>query len=141
MLLSALSSIPPLILFSPGRVSFHKNSHMHQVACVDYTRNRIVVARDGTNDQDVRVVHVTRRMEILMNIDPGIVSQVLNQVLTAIPYPISKADLIQRARQAGANDQVLGILERLPDKTFNSPQEVQSALQGLGGLGNLGSIV
>ncbi|MBV9228078.1 MAG: DUF2795 domain-containing protein [Chloroflexi bacterium] len=76
-----------------------------------------------------------------MNIDPGIVSQVLNQVLTAIPYPISKADLIQRARQAGANDQVLGILERLPDKTFNSPQEVQSALQGLGGLGNLGSIV
>jgi len=72
-----------------------------------------------------------------MNFDPGMVNQVLN----AIPYPVGKAQIIQLARQAGANDQIIGMLDHLPDKTFNSAQEVQNSFQGLGGgLGNLGNI-
>ncbi len=69
-----------------------------------------------------------------MNIDPGHINQLLNHV----PYPIGKANLLQFAQQHGANDQIMGVLNRLPDKTFHSAQEVQDALGGLGNIGNLG---
>jgi hypothetical protein len=69
-----------------------------------------------------------------MNFDPG----QLNQLLSQIPYPIGKAQLVQFVQQHGANDQIMGLLEHLPDKTFNSQQEVQDALGGLGNLGDLG---
>ena len=68
-----------------------------------------------------------------MNFDPG----QLNQLLSQIHYPIGKAQLIQFAQQHGANAQIIGLLGQLPDKTFNSQQEVQDSL---GGLGNLGGI-
>jgi len=66
-----------------------------------------------------------------MNFDPG----QLNQLLSQIHYPIGKAQLIQFAQQHGANDQIMGLLGQLPDKTFNSQQEVQDSLGGLGNLG------
>ena len=69
-----------------------------------------------------------------MNFDPG----QLNQVLSHVPFPIGKTDLVQFAQQHGANDQIIGLLDHLPEKTFNSPQEMQDALGGLGNLGNLG---
>ncbi len=68
-----------------------------------------------------------------MNFDPGL----LNQVLDHVPFPIGKADLVRLAQQHGANDQIMGLLNHLPDKTFNSSQEVQDALGGLGDLGGL----
>jgi Protein of unknown function (DUF2795) len=68
-----------------------------------------------------------------MNIDPGMV----NQVLSALPYPVSKDQLVQLARQHGVNDQIVGILDRLPGQTFNSPQEIQSALTNPGTLGGM----
>ncbi len=66
-----------------------------------------------------------------MNLDPGQLSQLLSHV----PYPIGKAQLVQFAQQHGANEQIIGLLDRLPDKTFNSQQEVQDSLGGLGNLG------
>jgi Protein of unknown function (DUF2795) len=69
-----------------------------------------------------------------MNIDP----EQLNQLLTHIPYPVGKAQLVQFAQQHGANEQVMGVLNHLPDKTFHSAQEVQDTFGGLGNLGNLG---
>jgi hypothetical protein len=63
-----------------------------------------------------------------MNIDP----QMVNQVLSTIKYPVSKNNLVQMAQQRGANNQVIDVLQRLPDKTFNSPQEIETAFQGLG---------
>jgi hypothetical protein len=66
-----------------------------------------------------------------MNFDPG----QLNQLLSHVPFPMSKTDLIQFAQQHGANEQIMGLLNHLPEKTFNSPQEVQDALGGLGNLG------
>jgi len=62
----------------------------------------------------------------------------LNQLLSHLPYPISTADLVQFARQHGANDQILSMLERLPDKTFNSPEDIKNTFGGLSNLGNLG---
>jgi Protein of unknown function (DUF2795) len=69
-----------------------------------------------------------------MNFDPG----QLNQLLSHVPFPMSKTDLIQFAQQHDANDQIMGLLNHLPEKTFNSSQEVQVALGGLGNLENLG---
>jgi Protein of unknown function (DUF2795) len=72
----------------------------------------------------------------VMNFDPG----QLTQLLSHVPFPIGKADLVRYAQQHGANDQITGLLDRLPDKTYNSSQEVQDALGGLGNLGNLGGL-
>ncbi len=62
-----------------------------------------------------------------MNIDPGQVGQLLNM----LPYPISKNDLVQKAQQIGINDQMMGVINRLPDKTYNSSQDLQSDLGGM----------
>lgn len=63
-----------------------------------------------------------------MNIDATMVNQILNK----LTYPISKTQVIQMAQQHGANAQVMGVLQRLPDKTFNSSQDLENELKGLG---------
>jgi mRNA-degrading endonuclease HigB of HigAB toxin-antitoxin module len=69
-----------------------------------------------------------------MSFDLGQVDQLLNQ----IPYPISTTGLVQFAKQHGANDQIIGILERMPEKTFNSPEDIKNTFGNLKNLGNLG---
>jgi uncharacterized protein DUF2795 len=69
-----------------------------------------------------------------MGIDLGQVDQLLNK----IPYPINTAGLVQFAKQHGANDQIVGMIERLPNKTFNSPEDIKNTFGSLGNLGNLG---
>ncbi len=59
-----------------------------------------------------------------MNINSPLVDQALN----SLPYPIDKDKLVQVARQMGANDQIVSALDRLPNKTFNSSQEVKNQL-------------
>ena len=71
-----------------------------------------------------------------MNFDLGQLMQLLDHV----PYPIGKAQLVQFAQQHDANEQIMGILDHLPDKTFNSSQEVKDSLGGLGNLGSLGGL-
>jgi hypothetical protein len=77
---------------------------------------------------------IGKKMEVSMSFDPA---AIVNQVLNTLPYPISKDNLVQLAKQHGANDQVVSMLERLPDKTYNSSQEVQDALGNLGNLGGM----
>ena len=62
----------------------------------------------------------------MMNMDFG----QIQQVLSAAKFPIGKQTLIEFAQQHGANEAVLGLLQNLPDKTFDSPQDVQNALSG-----------
>lgn len=63
----------------------------------------------------------------------------INQVLNKIPYPIGKDQLIQLARKQGVNDQITGMLDKfLPNKTFNSAQDLQSLISSMGNLGNMG---
>ncbi len=71
-----------------------------------------------------------------MNIDPALINKALN----AIPYPVGKDHLIQFAKQFGLPENVIGMLDGLPDITFNSAEDVQKALGGLGFLGNLGNL-
>jgi hypothetical protein len=55
----------------------------------------------------------------------------IDQVLSTLPYPIDKDDLVRRARQAGANEQIVGAMQKtLPDKTFNSPEDIKSCFGG-----------
>ena len=66
-----------------------------------------------------------------MNFDFGQISQ----MVSSVQFPINKDKLIQFAQQRGANDQIVGALQHLPDKTFNSPQDIQNELGNLGNLG------
>lgn len=72
-----------------------------------------------------------------MSFDFGQLGQMggqIDSVLSTLPYPLDKAELCQRAKQAGANDQVVGAMQKiLPDKTFNSPQDIKDCLGGMSG--------
>jgi hypothetical protein len=72
-----------------------------------------------------------------MNFDLGQAKQLLDHV----PYPVGKNQLVQFAQQHNANDQIMGVLNHLPDKTYNSSDDVQKELQNVqGNLGNLGNL-
>jgi len=43
-------------------------------------------------------------------------------------FPAQKQDLIQRARENHANQDVLKVLENMPDKQFNSPVDISKAM-------------
>jgi len=54
----------------------------------------------------------------------------LQKYLSGIDYPAKKQDLIQRAEQQGADDNVLQTLKSLKREDFNSPSDVSEALAG-----------
>jgi hypothetical protein len=57
----------------------------------------------------------------------------IDQMLKTMSYPINKNDLMMRARQAGANSQVVDTMQRmLPDKTFKSADEIKSCFGSRG---------
>jgi len=51
----------------------------------------------------------------------------LQKYLAGVSYPASKQDLVSTARRNKAPDEVMGMIERLPDEEFGGPQEVQRA--------------
>ncbi|HTI13217.1 MAG TPA: DUF2795 domain-containing protein [Dictyobacter sp.] len=64
-----------------------------------------------------------------MNIDQEQIKQLVSQV----HFPVNRDQIIQVAKDHGANNLVIGLLQRLPDKTYNSPQDVRNELGNLGG--------
>ena len=48
--------------------------------------------------------------------------------IKGIKFPASKQDLIQQAEFNDANQDVLNILNNVPDKQFNSPIEISIAI-------------
>jgi Protein of unknown function (DUF2795) len=52
----------------------------------------------------------------------------LQKFLGGIDYPADKRTLIERARDNGADDNVIQTLESLPRDRFNSPNDVSEAL-------------
>ncbi len=48
--------------------------------------------------------------------------------LKGMDYPAHKADLIKRAEQNGADNQIRAQLEQLPEQTFKSPADVSKAI-------------
>lgn len=71
-----------------------------------------------------------------MNVNPDMI----NQLIGSIPFPIGKNDLVNMAKQHGANDQVTSLLNRLPDKTYRSADELKGDFGNMmGGMGkNIG---
>jgi len=63
-----------------------------------------------------------------MNIDPTMV----NQFLDKLQYPIGKAQIVRFAKERKANEQVMSLIEKLPDNlTFNSAEEIKSKVASL----------
>ncbi|GAA1824680.1 DUF2795 domain-containing protein [Planosporangium flavigriseum] len=52
----------------------------------------------------------------------------LQKFLKGIDYPADKNTLLQRARENGADDNVVRTLEQLPRDRFNSPNDVSEAV-------------
>lgn len=52
----------------------------------------------------------------------------LQKHLKGINYPVSKEDLIDCAKQEGADEAVLSTLEQLPDQEYETPTEVSKAI-------------
>lgn len=61
--------------------------------------------------------------------DRGMVNPVqVQKFLEGVDYPASKGDLINNARQKGADQNVISTLEKLPDQTYNTPVDVSETL-------------
>lgn len=50
--------------------------------------------------------------------------------LKGMNYPASRDELLEHARDHGANDDVLDLLEGMPDKEYKSPVDVTKAVSG-----------
>jgi hypothetical protein len=52
----------------------------------------------------------------------------IQKFLGGIDYPASKETLVSRAKESGADSNVLDALQNIPDKEYDSPTAVSSAV-------------
>ncbi|WNZ26048.1 DUF2795 domain-containing protein [Leptolyngbya sp. NK1-12] len=52
----------------------------------------------------------------------------LQKYLKGMNYPASKDDLIDHAEEQGADDDILDLLEQLPDEEYETPTDVNQAV-------------
>jgi hypothetical protein len=52
----------------------------------------------------------------------------LQKYLKGMNYPASKDDLIEHAEGQGADDEILDLLEQIPDEEYDAPTDVNKAL-------------
>lgn len=52
----------------------------------------------------------------------------VQKYLGGLDYPCTKADLVDHARQEGADQNVINTLQGLPYDEFNSPNDVSQAI-------------
>ncbi|MGB9979281.1 DUF2795 domain-containing protein [Methanobacterium sp.] len=57
----------------------------------------------------------------------GEVGTSLELVLKGVEYPASKQDLVQKAKDNNASNDLIQTIEKLPREKFNSSREVQEA--------------
>jgi Protein of unknown function (DUF2795) len=60
-------------------------------------------------------------------IDSGILT--LRELLRDTDYPATRDDLLRLARYEGADDQLVLLLESLPDRSYNGTWDVRSTLE------------
>lgn len=51
-----------------------------------------------------------------------------------IKFPSSKSDLVNSFKNSKAPKEIISVIEKLPDKNYNSPQDLLSALPGMLGM-------
>ncbi len=61
---------------------------------------------------------------------PRLSPAVIQAALKGMEYPCTKQDLLGKARENGASDDVIKALEALPVDRFGGPQEVMKAFEG-----------
>ncbi len=52
----------------------------------------------------------------------------VQKYLRGIDYPAKKNELVKRAREQGADQNVISTLESLPDQEFKTPKDVSRAI-------------
>jgi hypothetical protein len=52
----------------------------------------------------------------------------VQKFLSGIDYPATKEDLVKRAKEQGADDNVVSTLQNLSTEKFNSPNDVSEAI-------------
>lgn len=52
----------------------------------------------------------------------------IQKYLGGVNYPASKEDLVNKAKQEGASQDVLQTLQRMPGEKYNSPNDVSQAI-------------
>lgn len=55
----------------------------------------------------------------------------IQNFLGGIDYPVGKLDLLKKARENGASQDVMNILERINDKEYTNPAEVTKEAAGV----------
>jgi hypothetical protein len=50
----------------------------------------------------------------------------LQKHLAGVDYPASKDDLVNRASKQGAGDDVIEVLQRIPDREYDGPNAVSA---------------
>ncbi len=51
--------------------------------------------------------------------------------LKGMDYPASKDDIVKKAKQEGADDELQDTLQRLPEETYETPTDVSKAIGAL----------
>ncbi len=52
----------------------------------------------------------------------------MQKYLKGVNYPAKKQDLLKRAKEEGADENICATLERLPDEEFETPADVSKAV-------------
>lgn len=52
----------------------------------------------------------------------------LQKHLKGLDYPASKDEIVQKANQQGADDEITQVLSQLPDREFKTPAEINEAV-------------
>lgn len=56
----------------------------------------------------------------------------VRKYLHGLEYPAQREEIIDKAEEEGADEDILALLQQLPDKEYESPIEVSSAVAKLG---------
>jgi hypothetical protein len=55
-------------------------------------------------------------------------SEVADQFVKGLDYPIAKADIVSAAREASLSSTIQEALNKVPDREYSEPQELTEAL-------------
>ena len=73
---------------------------------------------------DLRSTHHESEAAAMATVNPVQVQKFLG----GLDYPVKKDQLLKRAQEQGADDNVRDTLQRLPEQSFNSPNDVSEAI-------------
>lgn len=61
---------------------------------------------------------------MLTNISPIQVQRYVSR----LKFPITKESLVEKVKESGADKSIISTLEKIPDQSFDSPEEVSNAI-------------